>query len=91
MLSNHFVDSLRGLETLTFLGKSKEHAETIERVSDRYRKATMGTLRIAFLSTFALDFFTMLSVAIVAVMLGLRLVNGSMTLGACTYDFIAGA
>ncbi|MED3979161.1 thiol reductant ABC exporter subunit CydD [Priestia megaterium] len=80
VLSNHFVDSLRGLETLTFLGKSKEHAETIERVSDRYRKATMGTLRIAFLSTFALDFFTMLSVAIVAVMLGLRLVNGSMTL-----------
>ncbi|MGG3574118.1 thiol reductant ABC exporter subunit CydD [Bacillus gobiensis] len=80
VLSNHFVDSLRGLETLKFLGRSREHAETIEKVSGRYRKSTMGTLRIAFLSTFALDFFTMLSVAIVAVTLGLRLVDGTLLL-----------
>lgn len=80
VLSNHFVDSLRGLETLKFLGRSRGHAETIEKVSDRYRKSTMGTLRIAFLSTFALDFFTMLSVAIVAVTLGLRLVDGTLLL-----------
>lgn len=79
-LANHFVDSLRGLETLKYLGRSKSHSSSIGSVSDRYRTATMRTLRIAFLSSFALDFFTMLSVASVAVGLGLRLVNGDMVL-----------
>lgn len=79
-LSNHFVDSLRGLETLKFLGRSRSHSGSIATVSDRYRSATMRTLRVAFLSSFAMDFFTMLSVASVAVSLGLRLVNEQMTL-----------
>ncbi|WP_410512888.1 thiol reductant ABC exporter subunit CydD [Paenibacillus sp. BR2-3] len=79
-LSNHFVDSLRGLETLKFLGRSRSHSKSIAEVSDRYRSATMRTLRVAFLSSFALDFFTMLSVASVAVSLGVRLVNEQMTL-----------
>lgn len=80
ILSNHFVDALRGLETLRFLGQSRKHSDTIGQVSDKYRSATMRTLRVAFLSSFALDFFTMLSVASVAVGLGLRLINGEMTL-----------
>lgn len=80
VLSNHFVDSLRGLETLKFLGRSRTHSQSIDRVSSSYRAATMKTLRTAFLSSFALDFFTMLSVASVAVSLGLRLVNGNMVL-----------
>ncbi|PCN42696.1 thiol reductant ABC exporter subunit CydD [Brevibacillus laterosporus] len=80
ILSNHFVDALRGLETLKYLGLSRSHSKTIERVSDRYRSATMGTLRVAFLSSFALDFFTMLSVACVAVSLGLRLISGEIFL-----------
>ncbi|MEC1482171.1 thiol reductant ABC exporter subunit CydD [Bacillus velezensis] len=80
-LSNHFVDSLRGLETLRFLGLSKSHSKNIFHVSERYRKATMSTLRVAFLSSFALDFFTMLSVATVAVFLGLRLIDGQILLG----------
>lgn len=79
-LSNHFVDSLRGLETLKFLGRSRSHSHTIGQVSDKYRSATLRTLRVAFLSSFALDFFAMLSVASVAVSLGLRLVQGHMTL-----------
>ena len=79
-LSNHFVDSLRGLETLKFLGQSRAHGGTIGAVSDQYRTATMRTLRIAFLSSFALDFFTMLSVASVAVSLGLRLIEGQLDL-----------
>lgn len=79
-LSNHFVDSLRGLETLKFLGRSRSHGATVSKVSDRYRSATMRTLRVAFLSSFSLDFFTMLSVASVAVSLGLRLVDGEMML-----------
>lgn len=80
-LANHFVDTLRGLETLKTLGQSKAHEGSILRVSQRYRKATMSTLRMAFLSSFALDFFTMLSVASVAVGLGLRLTEGHMLLG----------
>lgn len=80
ILSNHFVDSLRGLETLKFLGQSRKHSESIGEVSESYRKATMRTLRVAFLSSFALDFFTMLSVAVVAVNLGLRLINGNLEL-----------
>lgn len=80
MLSNHFVDSLRGLTTLKFLGQSRQHSRSIQQVSEGYRAATMRTLRVAFLSSFALDFFTMLSVASVAVNLGLRLINGSLEL-----------
>ncbi|MBC1474313.1 thiol reductant ABC exporter subunit CydD [Listeria grandensis] len=80
VLSNHFVDSLKGLETLKYLGISRAHEGNIAKVSEDYRKATMGTLRMAFLSSFALDFFTMLSVATVAVFLGLGLIESTMIL-----------
>lgn len=79
-LSNHFIDSLRGLETLTYLGKGKAHGKQIGKVSEDYRTATMKTLRLAFLSSFALDFFTSLSIAFVAVGLGLRLIDGVILL-----------
>lgn len=79
-LSNHFVDSLRGLTTLKQLGLSKKYANNIFEVSEDHRKATMSTLKIAILSTFALDFFTTLSIAIVALFLGLGLMDGTMTL-----------
>lgn len=80
LLSNHFLDSLRGLETLNFLGLSKKYEKNVYGISEDYRKATMSTLKIAILSTFALDFFTTLSVAIVAVFLGFKLMNGEMLL-----------
>ncbi|WP_462411966.1 thiol reductant ABC exporter subunit CydD [Neobacillus sp. Marseille-QA0830] len=80
MLANHFIDSLRGLETLKYLGLSKQHIKNIKKVSENYRHATISTLKIAFLSTFALDFFTMLSIATVAVFLGLGLINGTLQL-----------
>ena len=79
-LSNHFVDSLKGLDTLKFLGKSKQHAEKINHVSHQYSRATMRTLRVAFLSSFALDFFSSLSIAFVAVGLGFRLIDGTVML-----------
>lgn len=79
-LSNHFVDSLRGLETLRLLGLSKRYDRNIREVSERYRKSTMGTLTFAFLSTFALEFFSSLSVAIIALFLGLGLIDGNMLL-----------
>jgi ATP-binding cassette subfamily C protein CydD len=82
VLAHHFTDALRGLETLRFLGRSKAHAGAVERVSDQYRSATMRTLRVAFLSSFALDFFSTLSVAFVAVGLGLRLISGTLGLEA---------
>ncbi len=80
LLSRHFVDSLRGLVTLKYLGRSKSHQKAIEVVSDKYRIATNRTLRVAFLSTFALDFFTSISIAIIAVELGVRLIGGHIGL-----------
>lgn len=80
VLASHFTDVLRGLATLKFLGRSRDYAAVVEQVSDRYRSATMRTLRVAFLSSFALDFFGTLSVAFVAVSLGLRLIGGDIGL-----------
>ncbi|KRM11995.1 thiol reductant ABC exporter subunit CydD [Paucilactobacillus suebicus] len=80
MLSNHFIDSLRGIDTLKYFGLSKKYANSIFNTSERFRKATMNTLKIAILSTFALDFFTTLSIAIVAVFLGLRLIDAHILL-----------
>ncbi|RZI48628.1 thiol reductant ABC exporter subunit CydD [Lactococcus kimchii] len=79
-LSNHFLDSLRGISTLKYFGLSKDYAKSIYRTSEEFRKETMGALRIAMLSTFALDFFASLSVAVVALFLGLRLMNGEILL-----------
>ncbi|MCW0952619.1 thiol reductant ABC exporter subunit CydD [Weissella ceti] len=79
-LSNHFIDTLRGLTTLKQLGLSKKYANNIYEVSEDYRKATIGTLKIAILSSFALDFFTTLSIAIVALFLGMSLMNGTLML-----------
>ena len=80
ILSNHFIDSLRGLDTLKLFGLSKKYAGSIYNTSERFREATMSTLKIAILSTFALDFFTTLSVAVVAVFLGLSLLEGGILL-----------
>lgn len=79
-LSNHFIDTLRGLTTLKQLGLSKKYANNIYEVSEDYRKATISTLKIAILSSFALDFFTTLSIAIVALFLGMSLMNGTLML-----------
>lgn len=79
-LSGHFVESLRGLETLKYVGLSQTHIGKIRLISEKYRQATMATLKIAFLSSFALDFFTMLSIATVAVFLGIGLINGTILL-----------
>ncbi|QEA59519.1 thiol reductant ABC exporter subunit CydD [Leuconostoc koreense] len=79
-LNNRFVDALRGLPTLKQLGLSQSYGDEIYSISEDYRKTTMRTLKIAITSTFALDFFTTLSVAIVAVFLGMDLMNARMTL-----------
>ncbi|MFC3347844.1 thiol reductant ABC exporter subunit CydD [Streptomyces echinoruber] len=79
-LSGHFLDVVAGLPTLKVFGRAKAQAESIRRITGEYRRATMRTLRIAFLSSFALELLATLSVALVAVTVGMRLVAGDMDL-----------
>lgn len=79
-LAHRFVDVVTGLSTLKAYGRSRGQGAAIDRVDRRHKKATMATLRIAFLSSFALELLATLSVALVAVTIGLRLARGSMTL-----------
>ncbi|WP_426569169.1 thiol reductant ABC exporter subunit CydD [Streptomyces canus] len=79
-LSGHFLDVVAGLPTLKVFGRAKAQAESIRRITGEYRQATMRTLRIAFLSSFALELLATLSVALVAVTIGMRLVHGEMDL-----------
>lgn len=80
VLSNNFIDSLRGIDTLKYLGLSKHYSKNIFHLSENFRKKTMAVLKVAMLSTFALDFFTTLSIAIIAVFLGFGLIKGQIML-----------
>ncbi|MFI1046883.1 thiol reductant ABC exporter subunit CydD [Streptomyces griseoruber] len=79
-LSGHFLDVVAGLPTLKVFGRARAQAESIRRITGEYRRATMRTLRIAFISSFALELLSTLSVALVAVTIGMRLVHGEMDL-----------
>ncbi|WP_330239561.1 thiol reductant ABC exporter subunit CydD [Streptomyces sp. NBC_00525] len=79
-LSGHFLDVVAGLPTLKVFGRAKAQAESIRRITSQYRQATLRTLRIAFLSSFALELLATLSVALVAVTIGMRLVHGELDL-----------
>jgi len=79
-LSQHFLEVLRGLTTLRVFGRAQAQVKTIETVSDDYRVRTMKVLRISFLSGFALELAASLSVALIAVSIGLRLVDGQISL-----------
>ncbi|MER7535473.1 thiol reductant ABC exporter subunit CydD [Streptomyces sp. NPDC097704] len=79
-LSGHFLDVVAGLPTLKVFGRAKAQAESIRAITSEYRAATMRTLRIAFISSFALELLSTLSVALVAVTIGMRLVRGELDL-----------
>ncbi|MFF2134301.1 thiol reductant ABC exporter subunit CydD [Streptomyces sp. NPDC058193] len=79
-LSGHFLDVVAGLPTLKVFGRAKAQAESIRTITSQYRRATLKTLRIAFLSSFALELLATLSVALVAVTIGMRLVHGELDL-----------
>ncbi|MFE2600018.1 thiol reductant ABC exporter subunit CydD [Streptomyces sp. NPDC059396] len=79
-LSGHFLDVVAGLPTLKVFGRAKAQAESIRAITSEYRQATLRTLRIAFLSSFALELLSTLSVALVAVGIGMRLVHGDLDL-----------
>ncbi|MET4079939.1 thiol reductant ABC exporter subunit CydD [Janibacter sp. UYMM211] len=81
-LSGHFLDVMSGLPTLVGYGRGERQVASIEQVSRRHRLATMQTLRLAFLSSAALELLATISVAIVAVLVGLRLTHGSIELSA---------
>lgn len=82
LLSGHFLDVVRGLATLRAFRRETAQAETIERVSERYRVETMGTLRVAFLSALVLELCAMVGTALVAVTIGLQLDGGHLSLQA---------
>ena len=81
-LSSHFLDVVRGLPTLRAFGRAGDEAAVVAEVGDRYRRATMETLRISFLSGSVLELAATIGVAIVAVTTGVRLVSGSLGLEA---------
>jgi ATP-binding cassette, subfamily C, bacterial CydD len=75
-LGGHFLDVVEGLPTLKVFGQGHRQAEVIARVTDEHRRATMSTLRQAFLSALVLDLAATLATALVAVEVGLRLLGG---------------
>ncbi len=79
VLSGHFLDLVSGLPTLVVFGRAKSQAQAIRAIGDRYRSTTMGVLRVSFLSSLALELLATLSVALVAVSVGLRLAEGQIT------------
>ena len=82
-LSAHFLDVIQGLSTLHLFNASQREARAIGEVSEQYRQSTMSVLRVAFLSSFSLEFFASVSIALVAVLVGFRLYWGEL-------DFFAG-
>lgn len=79
-LAARFSDTVRGLATLKVFGRQHRAVDSIGRLTDTYRRETMRVLRVSFLSGFALELLASISVAIVAVSIGFRLIDGSLTL-----------
>jgi thiol reductant ABC exporter CydD subunit len=79
-LAGHFLDVVEGLPTLKVFGRAKAQIQTIGEVTDRYRRAAMSTLRVTFLSSLILELVATISVALVAVEIGLRLEGGHIGL-----------
>lgn len=79
-LAARFADTVQGLSTLKVFGRQHRAAASIEQVTGEYRRETMRVLRISFLSGFALEFLASISVAIIAVSIGFRLIDGALVL-----------
>lgn len=75
-LSGYLADVLAGIKTLKLLNRAQKQGEKIAQISDSFRKVTLSVLRWAFLSALALELLTTLSIAIISVGLGIRLVEG---------------
>jgi ATP-binding cassette subfamily C protein CydD len=77
-MSSHFLDVIQGLTTLKLFNASRRELANVTCISEEYRHTTMAVLRVAFLSSLALEFFATISIAIVAVSIGFRLFWGEM-------------
>ncbi len=80
LLSGYFLDLISGLQTLKVYGRAKYQVARLKQVNDKYRQETMKVLRISFLSSLALELIATLSVALIAVTIGLRLIDGNISL-----------
>jgi thiol reductant ABC exporter CydD subunit len=87
-LAGHFLDVVAGLPTLKIFGRAKAQAAAIREISERYRQAAIGTLRITFLSSLILELVATISVALVAVEIGLRLMNGHLDLRTALFALV---
>lgn len=87
-LSDHIVELVKGLPVLIGLGRARAQTQALADLGDRYRKATNYTLRSAFLSSLALELITTISVALVAVFIGLRLVEGNLGLDIAVFALL---
>lgn len=76
VMSAHFLDAVQGIATLKLFGRAQDEVALIARISDDYRRTTMAGLRVAFLTSAVLEFFASLSIALVAVIFGARLLHG---------------
>ena len=79
-LSDHIMELVRGLPVLIGLGRERSQSRALDALGQSYRQRTMHTLRSAFMSSLALELITTISVALVAVLIGVRLVNGTLGL-----------
>jgi ATP-binding cassette subfamily C protein CydD len=79
-MAGHLLDLVQGLPDLIIFGAAKKEAATVARISEEYRSATMSVLRVAFLSAFALEFFATVGTALVAVIVGFRLLSANLSL-----------
>ncbi|NUO60253.1 MAG: thiol reductant ABC exporter subunit CydD, partial [Hamadaea sp.] len=80
LLGGHFLDMVAGLPTLRAFGRAQAQVAAVRKMADQHRVATMQTLRVAFLSALVLELVGTISVALVAVPVGLRLLSGGLTL-----------
>jgi thiol reductant ABC exporter CydD subunit len=87
-LAGHFLDVMAGLPTLKVFGRAKAQARAIADVTDRYRTTTMATLKLTFLSSLILELLATVSVALVAVAVGLRLLDGDMQFRAALFVLV---
>ncbi|PZE92559.1 thiol reductant ABC exporter subunit CydD [Curtobacterium sp. MCBD17_008] len=87
-LGGAFTEAVEGLATLKVFGRARRQVGRIDRVTDEYRRGTLGVLRLSFVSGFALELAASLSVALVAVSIGIRLVDGSLGLGAAMFVLV---
>jgi thiol reductant ABC exporter CydD subunit len=88
VLSGHFLDVVSGLTTLKIFGRSRAQVEVIGRITDTYRRRLMTTLRVTFLSSLVLELLASVSVALVAVAIGLRLLAGHIDLRASLFVLV---